>query len=90
MDDTENISLKACTTTGVRKHRSHLAWLTVALHEIPYVLEDSWPVTYPQGSYRCSSDEIFKGRNGRLVHPTLCVTVEEVHALSNPCCSRTF
>ncbi|GFV50167.1 hypothetical protein TNCV_146861, partial [Trichonephila clavipes] len=39
--------------------RSRLAGLTMALDGIPYVLEDSWHVTYPPGNYRYSSDEIF-------------------------------
>ncbi|GFT79078.1 hypothetical protein TNCV_3094411 [Trichonephila clavipes] len=29
------------------------------LHGIPYILEDPWHVTYPLGSYRYSSDEVF-------------------------------
>ncbi|GFV57373.1 hypothetical protein TNCV_3173211 [Trichonephila clavipes] len=51
---TENILLRGCTTTGVRNYdiRSHLAGLTSALHVIPYVLEDSWQVPHPPGSYR--------------------------------------
>ncbi|GFX18921.1 hypothetical protein TNCV_322261 [Trichonephila clavipes] len=39
--------------------RSRLADLTSTLHGISDILEDSWHVTYPPGSYRYSSDEVF-------------------------------
>ncbi|GFY03934.1 hypothetical protein TNCV_1197131 [Trichonephila clavipes] len=53
---------------------SHSKDSTVVLHGIPYVLKDSWNITYPSVSCRYSSDEIFSCRNRRLVHQTLYVT----------------
>ncbi|GFY18431.1 hypothetical protein TNCV_2396591 [Trichonephila clavipes] len=47
--------------------RSRLTGVTVVLHGIIYVLEDSWHVTYPFCSYRYSSTEVFKGKKWRLV-----------------------
>ncbi|GFT03243.1 hypothetical protein TNCV_3610981 [Trichonephila clavipes] len=48
-----------------------MACLTVALSEISYVLENSWHVAYPHGSYRYSSHEIFNRRNECFFHQTL-------------------
>ncbi|GFT60152.1 hypothetical protein TNCV_2673951 [Trichonephila clavipes] len=45
---------------------SHPKDLTVVMHGIPYVVEDSWHVRYPSVSFRTSltssSDHICKGR----------------------------
>ena len=60
--------------------RSRQAGLIAALHGVSYVREDSWHVTFPPGSYRYSSDEVFNWSNRRFVHQTLNVTPkEEVH-----------
>ncbi|GFU29781.1 hypothetical protein TNCV_4746011 [Trichonephila clavipes] len=53
--NSKNILLKIFDITTI----SHLAGVTVALHGIPYVREDSWHVTYPPVNYKYYSYEIF-------------------------------
>ncbi|GFV47511.1 hypothetical protein TNCV_904721 [Trichonephila clavipes] len=55
-----NTLLKGCTTTCIRNYdQKFLACPTVVLHEIPYVLQYPWHVSYPTGMSRFSSDEVF-------------------------------